>query len=121
MSEFLLPDSTFSNDTKREVFAIRNKMVNIPANFSSKLEHECLCGEKENMEHVYSCKVLTTEKIDIHYENIYSENTHQISEVHRRFQINLKRREQLLNEIEEKQNPRVILPRDPLYSVYSNG
>ena len=30
-------------------------------------------------------------------------------------------REKLLNETEEKLNPHVILPQDPLYSVYSNG
>ena len=121
MSEYLLPNSIFSNEIKREVFAMRNKMVNIPANFSSKAEYKCQCGNEENMEHVYSCTILNSEKTDIHYEKIYSENIHQIREVHRRFQKNLKRREKLLNEIEEKLNPHVILPQDRLYSVYSNG
>ena len=112
---------------------------------SSKAEYKCQCGNEENMEHVYSCTILNSEKTDIHYEKIYSENIHQIREVHRRFQKNLKRRERLLNEIEEeinyekiysenvkqisevlngieeRQNPHVILPQDPLYSVYSNG
>ena len=121
MSEYLLPNSIFSNETKREVFAMRNKMVNIPANFSSKAEFKCQCGNKEDMEHVYSCKILNSETTDIHYEEIYKDNIYQISEVHKRFQKNLKKREKLMNENEGRRNPHVILPQDPLYSVYSNG
>ena len=73
------------------------------------------------MEHVYSCEILNHEETEINYEEINSENVKQISEVHRRFQKNMKKREQILNEIEERQKPHVILPQDPLYSVYSNG
>ena len=51
MAEQLMPNSNIqSNTVKREIFAIRNKMANIPANYSSsKTEHKCKCGIREDM------------------------------------------------------------------------
>ena len=63
-----------------------NKMVNFPDNFSSKKKWKRQCGDIENMEHVYSCEILNHEETEINYEERYSENVKQISEVHRRFQ-----------------------------------
>jgi hypothetical protein len=64
MAEYLMPNSNIqSNTVKREIFAIRNKMANIPANYSSsKIEHKCKCGMREDMEHVYTCVMLNSEK-----------------------------------------------------------
>ena len=126
MAEYLMPNSNIqSNTVKREIFAIRNKMVNIPANYSSrKIEHGCQCGMKEDMEHVYTCIMLNNENADVKFEEIYSSNTKLISEVNKRFQNNMKNREEIMNknegEIELKTH--VILSSDPLYStVYSIG
>ena len=35
MAEYLLPDSKLSTEQKRQLFAIRNMMVDLPDNFSS--------------------------------------------------------------------------------------
>ena len=49
MAEYLLPStSDISVDTKRKLFSVRNKMADIPANFQDQI-----CGEAENMKHLY--------------------------------------------------------------------
>ena len=101
-------------------------MVKIPANFShSKEEIKCICKSKEDMNHIYECKKLNNEKPEVKYEQIYTENIKQIIKVHKRFKQNMKRRNELMDEIEQKKNNKEEIlqcdPRDPLYSVYSNG
>ena len=100
-------------------------MANIPANYSSsKIEHKCKCGMREDMEHVYTCVMLNSEKTVVKFQEIYSSNTKLISEVNSRFQNNMKNREEMMdqNEVELKLKTHVILSSDPLYSnVYSNG
>ena len=66
MSEYLLPNDELSVDEQRNIFEMRNKMSHIPSNFSSENEntYECVCGEKENMEHIYKCRYLNTEKAE---------------------------------------------------------
>ena len=68
MSEYLLPTTKkLSISEKRKMFAIRNKMIDIPSNFSSSSEKiECLCGEIENMEHVYKCE----KEVELPYEKV---------------------------------------------------
>ena len=59
MAEYLLPDSNLSTEQKRRLFSIRNKMVDISDNFSSReIETFCYCGEREMMSHIYYCKLL---------------------------------------------------------------
>ena len=55
MADYLLPiNNEMSREEKQEVFSMRNKMTRIPANYSSStVKHECVCGDQENMEHVY--------------------------------------------------------------------
>jgi hypothetical protein len=55
MTEYLSPlGMNLSIDAKRTIFAIRNKMIRIPANFSSeKVKYKCISGELENMQHIY--------------------------------------------------------------------
>ena len=100
-------------------------MANIPANYSSsKTEHKCKCGIREDMEHVYTCIMLNSKETDVKFQEIYSSNTKLISEVNKRFQNNMKNREEMMdqNEEEMKLQTHVILSSVPLYSnVYSNG
>ena len=58
MAEYLLPNDEFTIEDQRNLFSMRNRMVDIPSNFvsSEKNESKCLHEEKENMRHIYSCK-----------------------------------------------------------------
>ena len=48
MSDYLLPNENLNNiEDQRYLFAIRNKMIDIPSNFGK--ESKCICGEMENM------------------------------------------------------------------------
>ena len=97
MSEFLLPfNNKLTISEKCELFAVRNRMIDIPSNFSSNCEAKCECGVIENMKHIYECKILNmNKKTTIPYENVYNGNLQQQIEVYRRFKENLIRREQL--------------------------
>ena len=67
IANYLRPyNSNLSIEEKQEIFAIRNGMVNIPANYGS--EKECKCGMKENTAHIYDCKILNNDrpKLDFH-------------------------------------------------------
>ena len=126
MTEYLQPNSKIhSNEMKRDIFALRNKMVKIPGNFASSEEKQffCKCGESENTKHLYECKVINSEEPVIKFEEIYSNNIQSIYEVNRRFQQNMNLREEIMKEIENEknQNPHVIVLNDPLYSLYRNG
>ena len=45
------------------MFAIKNRMVQISYDFpNNKKSETCLCGQEENMEHIYLCKILNKEK-----------------------------------------------------------
>ena len=61
MAEYLLPFNKQSIEEKREMFAVKNSMVNIEANFSSKSEFKCECGDKEDMKHIYECRIYNYE------------------------------------------------------------
>ena len=95
MAEYLLPGNLeLSIEEKRNMFAVRNKMVDIPANFSkSKGETKCFCGREENMDHIYNCEILNSEKPIIKFEEIFSNNIVKQIEVFRRFKNNLETRE----------------------------
>ena len=100
MSEFLLPfNNKLTISEKCELFAVRNRMIDIPSNFSSNCEAKCECGAIENMKHIYECKILNmNKKIGISYENVYSGNLQQQIEVYRRFKENLIKRKQFKDE-----------------------
>ena len=102
MAENLLPTSSkVSIKVKCEIFAMRNKMVKIPANYSEReVKHKCIiCNNEENMEHVYTCKLLNSEEPLTEYNQIYRDNMDLIIDVYRRFVDNMDKREQKLNEI----------------------
>ena len=102
MSTYLSPLATkLSIDSKRSIFAIMNKL---PANFySEKVKHECFCGENETMQHVYTCTKLNNEEPATKYEHIYSNNLQKLSEVYKRFENNMTKREnEMKNETPNK-------------------
>ena len=89
MAEYLLPhNKEMSITEKQNTFAIRNKMSEISNNFGK--HEECICGIVENMNHIYSCKLLNKEEIIISYENIYNGNIFNQRKVLIRFEANMK-------------------------------
>jgi hypothetical protein len=103
MADYLQPIADLSIDVKRKIFEVRNKMTRIPANFSSrKTIFKCVCGEQEDMSHVYSCTVLNSDKPVTQYEEIYSNNIEKIKEVYKRFENNINEREQIMNKNENE-------------------
>ena len=58
MAQYLLPNDQLEVKEQRKIFEMRNKMTNIPDNFSTKSEIKCICGKIEKMEHIYNCKFL---------------------------------------------------------------
>ena len=118
MSEYLLSNEQLSIDDQRNIFAVRNKMTDIPSNFLSEKNNttKCCCGTKEEMEHVYYCDYLSKEKTEVRYEEVYGENVNEIKLILRRFERNLDERNKHLNKKESKIGQE-ILDCDPLVSV----
>jgi hypothetical protein len=56
MSEYLKPtNNQLEIIGKQEMFEVRNRMTDIPDNFPKpNLENKCICGDKENMIHIYN-------------------------------------------------------------------
>ena len=61
------------------MFSIKNRMYDIPQNFPKGDEkYTCVCGERENIAHIYNCEILSKKKPEkISYENIYNGNMNQ--------------------------------------------
>ena len=77
------------------MFSVRNRMVNIPANFSSQSEKTCKCGIKEDLPHIYECLLLGDNKLPtIPYEKIYNGNLKEQQLVYKKVSENLKTREE---------------------------
>ena len=104
IAEYLQPTCEIENREKEIIFEIRNDMTNIPSNFGG--ECECLCGEKETMEHLYNCEHLSeTKEMKIPFKEIYNGNIKKQIEVYRKFKKNLVQRNERMNNI----NTHVIL------------
>ena len=60
MAEYLLPtNKMLSISEKQEMFAVKNRMKMIPANFPKpNIVNKCLCDMKEDMAHIYNCALL---------------------------------------------------------------
>ena len=93
MANYLRPNCQLSVSEQKKIFEIRNKMTQIPANFSSKNEYYCICGQKENMEHVYICENFNNEESYIEYEKIYEGNVKNMKSIVKRFEEAMKKRE----------------------------
>ena len=110
MSDFLLPfNSSLDIEEKRKMFEIRNRMTMIPSNFGQK-EEKCVCGELENMQHIYYCEFLNQKKPQSSYDLIFNGNIKSQIEIYRKFTTNMERRQELKT---RKESP--CDPSDPLY------
>ena len=102
-------------------------MISLPVNFpQNKMEIKCVCGQREDMQHVYQCKYWNTEQETTEYEMVYRDNVKQQVNVYKRFISNYENRKTYLDENENMKQKRNISPHgisliDPLYTVYSNG
>ena len=102
-------------------------MIWLPTNFpQNKIEIICVCGQREEMKHVYECKYWNTEQRTTEYEMIYGDNIKQQVNVYKRFRSNYENRKTLLSENENTEQKRNILPHeisliDPLCNLYSIG
>ena len=128
MADYLMPnEEDLTIENKRKIFEIRNHMVDIPANFSSsKIFMKCPCGMKENMKHVYQCRILNDEEEVIPFENIYTDNVRDQVIVYNRFKNSLEKRSEIENQKQANNREitsHVIISHDPLSSLseYSNG
>ena len=119
MAEYLTPGcEKLTILDQRNIFAIRNRMVDIPVNFKKdqKLE-KCACGAPENMKHIYTCHIWNQEhNIDVEFEEIFKENILKQLEVSSIFFQNLKKREDFKSKNEQENLPHVIQFCDPLAS-----
>ena len=97
ISEYLSPfASNLSITDKRNIFAIRNMMTDIPANFSKLSQNmKCICGSLETMEHLYYCEILGSDKTETEYKKIYNGNIHEQIKVFRIFENKLETRNKL--------------------------
>ena len=95
MAEYLLPWSGLLLEDQRKIFALRNKMIKIVNNLSS-IKQTCLCGEIENLEHLYICEQFSVNKNEeiTPYEEIYSNNISK--QLKRRFEKVFLKREEIL-------------------------
>ena len=74
MKEYLLPyNDRIRIEEKQKFFEIRNRMVDLPANFGN--SELCICGNEENMSHIYSCEYLNMKEITSSYEKIFNETS----------------------------------------------
>ena len=74
MAQYLSPNNSLEIKEQRKIFEMRNRMTNIHANYSTKSEQLCICGEIENMKHIYECKLFNKEEIEVNYNDIYESN-----------------------------------------------
>ena len=99
LADYLQPIHPMSIEQKQKLFAIRNRMVQIPDNFSkSELITKCFCGEIEDMKHIYTCNILNegmsqNEK----YENIFNGIIDQQTKIFHKFEENMEKRKTLKN------------------------
>ena len=79
MEEYLLPsNSVLTIEQKRNMFAVKNRMVDIPANFPNEYKKTTFCcNEIETMKHLYICEELCNEKSELEYEQLYHGNIHE--------------------------------------------
>ena len=101
MSEYLQPSNlALTIEQKREMFSIRNKIIDIPQQISGQNKHnKCVCGETEEMIHIYNCEMLKKSETNLPYEKIFNGNMKQQIEVYNIFKENLDQRETIRSKI----------------------
>jgi hypothetical protein len=111
MAEYLLPyNNKLTIVEKQNLFSVKNRMVWIPANFPKpNTEYKCICGRKEDMIHIYNCKILNNgSETKLEYQKIYTGTISEQIEIFRKFESNMDTREKLLNEDTSPRDPPVI-------------
>ena len=107
MAEYLMPyDFNLSIEDKRQMFSLKNRMVNIHENFPSKgLDKMCKagCDTEETIQHIYMCDKYDYKHIHTEYEHIYNGTVTEQTHIYKIMKKKL-----------EERNFRVI-QRDPLY------
>ena len=129
MAEYLLPNyQNITIDDQRSIFALRNRMVFIPSNFPNDKKDKamCPCGETENMNHIYSCKLWSKENMmnNPQYEMIFSDNISEQVKVNKIFNMNYQTRENYQIKMKNQKSeskPHEIQYCDPLSSMFENS
>ena len=113
MEQYLQPvNNKLTIEQKCDLFAVKNRMVNIPHNFpKSDKQTMCICGQnEEDMQHIYNCEILNEEKQErIPYDKIFNGNLNQQIEIFKIFKQNLEYRDTIMSKIN--------LPCDPAGSA----
>ena len=74
---------------------------------------KCYCSEQENIEHIYTCKLLDKEQVEIPYSQLYNGSIENQISVYLSFRKNMNKREKLKNEKDSNNLPNVIPKVDP--------
>ena len=112
MAEYLMPShEKITIEEQRNIFQKEKKEI-------------CVCGEIENLKHIYQCKVWSeNENENSIYENIFTDEISEQIKVNTKFQKNHQRQER--HKLETKNNeevkPHVVQIRDPLSSLFEYG
>ena len=94
MQEYLLPHriENLSISEKQYIFAIRNRMIRIDFNFKNgKSEKLCICGEIEDMRHIYTCNILNPETPKIPFDKIFENDVRKLKVIQERFKNNFEK------------------------------
>ena len=100
MAEYLKPtNDKLTISEKQEMFSARNRMTEIGYHFPKpNTENICICGEKEDMVHIYNCELINQEKKpNLKYENIFNGDIQKQIEVFKHFKQNLEKREEMFS------------------------
>ena len=121
MAEYLLPGyENITIEEQRNIFSIRNRMVEINYNFPTNNKKEmCRCGEEETMKHIYICDYQSenNETNKPNFEEIFEENVIQQKEVNKIFQKKFQKRNKITEEIQTN----AILSKDPLCFYHNSA
>ena len=110
MAEYLQPGCV--KITERH-FSLRNEMIEISDNFSTKMKKEiCNCGEELSMKHMYTREYFNEVKNREKqiFEQIFKENITEQKEIYRIFEEKYRRKQEHINKIQTN----VIFCKDPL-------
>ena len=120
MEDYLLPENTMLTiDEKQQLFAVRNRMIEIASNFPKPGgKPSCLCGAEENMKHIFNCKMFNEESEESEeYENIFNGSLTQQIKIFNKFQNKMKTLEIKMNEKQTNETNTPCDPSDPLFFV----
>ena len=117
MSEYLSPNDVLTIEQQRYIFSLRNRMLNIPANYSANSEVKCCCGVDENMQHIFSCKQLNTSEQVLEYEKLFSGSLIEQKMIAHIFEGNMKTR----NENNENSDHATLIEVPPFSVDNGNG